>query len=257
MVAARMGTDAPSTRPAYKRVLLKLSGEALMGDQGYGISPEVINHLAAEIAEVARLGVQLAIVVGGGNIFRGLSESSKGMDRASADYVGMLATVMNAVSLQDAIERQGVVTRVQSAIPMSQLAEPYIRRRAMRHLEKERIVIFGAGTGNPFFTTDTAAALRAMEIGAEILMKATKVDGVYDKDPRKHTDARRYERVTFTDALRQDLGVMDATAFALCRDNELPISVFDMTRRGNIQRVICGEPVGTRIVKDNEESRFA
>ncbi len=252
-----MVPDAPSTRPAYRRVLLKISGEALMGDQGYGISPDVINHVAMEIAEVARLGVQLAVVVGGGNIFRGLSESSKGMDRASADYVGMLATVMNAVSLQDAIERQGVVTRVQSAIPMSQLAEPYIRRRAMRHLEKERIVIFGAGTGNPFFTTDTAAALRAMEIGAEILLKATKVDGVYDRDPRKHADARRYQQVTFTDALKQDLGVMDATAFALCRDNELPICVFDMTRRGNIQRVVCGEPVGTRIVKDNQGSRFA
>jgi len=252
-----MPTDAPSTRPAYKRVLLKLSGEALMGNQGYGISPEVINLIAGEVADTARLGVQIAIVVGGGNIFRGLSESSKGMDRASADYVGMLATVMNAVSLQDAIERQGIVTRVQSAIPMSQLAEPYIRRRAMRHLEKDRIVIFGAGTGNPFFTTDTAAALRAMEIGAEVLLKATKVDGVYDKDPRKHTDARRYQQVTFTDALQKDLGVMDATAFALCRDNELPICVFDMTRRGNIQRVVCGEPVGTRIVKDNLGSRYS
>ena len=252
-----MANDAPSTRPAFKRVLLKLSGEALMGNQGYGISPEVINLIAAEVAETARLGVQIAIVVGGGNIFRGLSESSKGMDRASADYVGMLATVMNAVSLQDAIERQGIVTRVQSAIPMSQLAEPYIRRRAMRHLEKDRIVIFGAGTGNPFFTTDTAAALRAMEIGAEVLLKATKVDGVYDKDPRKHTDARRYQQVTFTDALQKDLGVMDATAFALCRDNELPINVFDMTRRGNIQRVVCGEAVGTRIVKDNLGTRFS
>jgi uridylate kinase len=251
-----MPTDA-STRPAYKRVLLKLSGEALMGNQGYGISPEIINLVASEVAETARLGVQVAIVVGGGNIFRGLSESSKGMDRASADYVGMLATVMNAVSLQDAIERQGVVTRVQSAIPMSQLAEPYIRRRAMRHLEKDRVVIFGAGTGNPFFTTDTAAALRAMEIGAEVLLKATKVDGVYDSDPRKNKDARRYEQVTFTDALKQDLGVMDATAFALCRDNELPITVFDMTRRGNIQRVVCGEAVGTRIVKDNLGSRYS
>jgi len=251
-----MATDA-SSRPAYKRVLLKLSGEALMGNQGYGISPEMINVIAAEVADTARLGVQIAIVVGGGNIFRGLSESSKGMDRASADYVGMLATVMNAVSLQDAIERQGVVTRVQSAIPMSQLAEPYIRRRAMRHLEKERIVIFGAGTGNPFFTTDTAAALRAMEIGAEVLLKATKVDGVYDSDPRKNKDARRYEQVTFTDALQKDLGVMDATAFALCRDNELPICVFDMTRRGNIQRVVCGEAVGTRIVKDNLGSKYS
>jgi uridylate kinase len=250
-----MATDVP-TRPAYKRVLLKLSGEALMGSQGYGISPE-INIIATEVADTARLGVQIAVVVGGGNIFRGLSESSKGMDRASADYVGMLATVMNAVSLQDAIERQGIVTRVQSAIPMSQLAEPYIRRRAIRHLEKDRIVIFGAGTGNPFFTTDTAAALRAMEIGAEVLLKATKVDGVYDSDPRKNKDARRYQQVTFTDALQKDLGVMDATAFALCRDNELPICVFDMTRRGNIQRVVCGEPVGTRIVKDNLGSKYS
>ncbi|HVK74869.1 MAG TPA: UMP kinase [Kofleriaceae bacterium] len=252
-----MTTDAQPRRPAYKRVLLKLSGEALMGAQGYGISPEVLNLVADEVAQTARLGVEIAVVVGGGNIFRGLSESSKGMDRASADYVGMLATVMNAVSLQDAIERVGVVTRVQSAIPMSQLAEPYIRRRAIRHLEKGRVVIFGAGTGNPFFTTDTAAALRAMEIGAEVLLKATKVDGVYDADPRKNPNARRYQQVTFTDALKQDLGVMDATAFALCRDNELPIIVFDMTRRGNIQRVVCGEPVGTRIVKDNQGSRFA
>jgi uridylate kinase len=237
--------------------MLKLSGEALMGSQGYGISPEIISVIAAEVADTARLGVQIAIVVGGGNIFRGLSESSKGMDRASADYVGMLATVMNAVSLQDAIERQGIVTRVQSAIPMSQLAEPYIRRRAIRHLEKDRVVIFGAGTGNPFFTTDTAAALRAMEIGAEVLLKATKVDGVYDSDPRKNKDARRYQQVTFTDALQKDLGVMDATAFALCRDNELPICVFDMTRRGNIQRVVCGEPVGTRIVKDNLGTKYS
>ncbi len=248
---------ATPTKPAYKRILLKLSGEALMGPQGYGISPEVLGQIAVEVAEVARLGVEVAIVVGGGNIFRGISESAKGMDRASADYVGMLATVMNAVSLQDALEKQGVTTRVQSAIPMSQLAEPYIRRRAMRHLEKGRIVIFAAGTGNPFFTTDTAAALRAMEIGADILLKATKVDGVYDKDPRKHADARRYSTVTFTDALKQDLGVMDATAFALCRDNELPIMVFDMTHPGNIKRVIAGEQVGTTIVKDDGATRFA
>jgi uridylate kinase len=244
-------------KPAYKRILLKISGEALMGHQSYGINPEVLTHVANEIAETAKLGVEVAVVVGGGNIFRGVSESARGMDRASADYVGMLATVMNAVSLQEAIEKQGVVTRVQSAIPMSQLAEPYIRRRAMRHLEKGRVVIFGAGTGNPFFTTDTAAALRAMEIGAEILLKATKVDGVYDKDPVKHADARRYTTVTFTDALKQDLRVMDGTAFALCRDNEMPILVFDMTTRGNIHRVVCGELVGTAIVKDNQQTRFA
>jgi uridylate kinase len=250
-------SDSPP-RPAFKRVLLKISGEALMGPLGYGISPDTLNQLAVEVGETVRhTGVELAVVVGGGNIFRGVSESAKGMDRASADYVGMLATVMNAVSLQDAFEKQGLVTRVASAIEISQLAEPYIRRRAIRHLEKGRVVIFAAGTGNPFFTTDTAAALRAMEIGAEVLMKATKVDGVYDKDPRKHQDARRYERVTFTDALKNDLGVMDATAFALCRDNELPIIVFDMTRPGNIHRVISGERVGTTIVKDNQQSRFA
>ena len=245
-------------KPAYKRILLKISGEALMGHQSYGINPEVLTHVAGEIAETAKLGVEVALVIGGGNIFWGLAASAKGMDRASADYMGMLATVMNAVSLQEAIEKQGVVTRVQSAIPMSQLAEPYIRRRAIRHLEKGRVVIFGAGTGNPFFTTDTAAALRAMEIGAEILLKATKVDGVYDKDPVKHADARRYATVTFTDALQQDLRVMDGTAFALCRDNEMRIIVFDMTTRGNIHRVVCGEPVGTTIVTDRDNlTRFA
>src|SRR6201989_2176457 len=200
-------------KPAYKRILLKISGEALMGNQNYGINTEVLVQIAGEIAEIAKLGVEVAVVVGGGNIFRGVSESARGMDRASADYVGMLATVMNAVSLQEAIEKHGVVTRVQSAIPMSQLAEPYIRRRAMRHLEKGRVVIFGAGTGNPFFTTDTAAALRAMEIGADVLLKATKVDGIYDKDPKKHPDAKRYQTVTFRDALQKDLEVMDGTAF--------------------------------------------
>ena len=248
---------AESRKPNYKRVLLKISGEALMGTQGYGINTEVLRIIAGEIAETAKLGVEMAVVVGGGNIFRGVSESAKGMDRASADYVGMLATVMNAVSLQEAIEKHGVVTRVQSAIPMSQLAEPYIRRRAIRHLEKGRVVIFGAGTGNPFFTTDTAAALRAMEINADVLLKATKVDGIYDKDPKKFKDAKRYETVTFTDALKQDLHVMDATAFALCRDNELGIIVFDMTNRGNIQRVVCGEHVGTTVVKDNLQTKFA
>ncbi|MBV8760009.1 MAG: UMP kinase [Deltaproteobacteria bacterium] len=248
---------AESRKPNYKRVLLKISGEALMGNSGYGINTEVLRVIASEIADTAKLGVELAVVVGGGNIFRGVSESAKGMDRASADYVGMLATVMNAVSLQEAIEKHGVVTRVQSAIPMSQLAEPYIRRRAIRHLEKGRVVIFGAGTGNPFFTTDTAAALRAMEINADVLLKATKVDGIYDKDPKKFKDAKRYETVTFTDALKQDLHVMDATAFALCRDNELGIIVFDMTNRGNIQRVVCGEHVGTTVVKDNLQTKFA
>ena len=246
---------AESRKPAFKRVLLKISGEALMGTQGFGINPEVLSMVATEIADTANLGVQVAVVVGGGNIFRG--ESARGMDRATGDYVGMLATVMNAVTLQEAIERRGVVTRVQSAIPMSQLAEPYIRRRAIRHLEKGRVVIFGAGTGNPFFTTDTAAALRAMEIGADVLLKATKVDGIYDKDPKKHPDAKRYQSVRFTDALRQDLEVMDSTAFALCRDNEMSIIVFNMTNRGNIERVVCGEPVGTIVVKDTEQTRFA
>lgn len=243
--------------PAYKRVLLKISGEALMGDAGYGIQVSVLDQIAKEVADVARGGVQLAIVVGGGNIFRGVSDSAKGMDRASADYVGMLATVMNSVSLQEAIERHGVVTRVQSAINMQQLAEPYIRRRAIRHLEKGRVVIFAAGTGNPFFTTDTAAALRSIEIGAEIVLKATKVDGVYDKDPRKHADARRFVQVTFTDALTRDLKVMDATAFALCRDNQMPICVFDMTHPGNIHRVMAGDAVGTRIVNDSEPTTYA
>jgi uridylate kinase len=227
-----------------------------MGNQGYGIHPEVLDIVATEIAEIANLGVEIAVVVGAGNIFRGVS--ARGMDRATGDYVGMLATVMNAVSLQQAIEKRGVTTRVQSAIPMSQLAEPYIRRRAIRHLEKSRVVIFGAGTGNPYFTTDTAAALRAMEIGAEMLLMAKNgVDGVYDKDPRKHPDAKRYQTVTYTDAVHQKLNVMDATAFTLCRDNDMGIVVFDMGTRGNIRRVVCGEPVGTTVVNDNQQTRFA
>ena len=243
-------------KPAYKRVLLKISGEALMGNQGYGIHPEVLDVVATEIADIANLGVEIAVVVGAGNIFRGVS--ARGMDRATGDYVGMLATVMNAVSLQQAIEKRGVTTRVQSAIPMSQLAEPYIRRRAIRHLEKGRIVIFGAGTGNPYFTTDTAAALRAMEIGADVLLVAKNgTDGVYDKDPRKHPDAKRYQTVTYRDAVNQQLTVMDGTAFTLCRDNDMGIIVFDMGTRGNIQRVVCGEPVGTTVVKDNQQTRFA
>src|SRR4051812_11824372 len=246
----------PSDRkPAYERILLKISGEALMGDQSFGIHPEVLSGVAKAIADVARLGIEVAVVVGAGNIFRGAQ--ARGMERATGDYVGMLATVMNAVSLQEAIERHGVTTRVQSAIPMSQLAEPYIRRRAMRHLEKGRVVIFGAGTGNPFFTTDTAAALRAMEIGAQVLLKATKVDGIYDKDPKKHPEAKRYNTVTFTDALRQDLHVMDATAFALCRDNEMPIIVFNMTTPGNIGSVLTGEAVCTRVVRDTEKTEYA
>jgi len=245
-------------KPAYKRALLKLSGEALMGAKGYGIDPEVLTRVATEIADTAQLGIELAVVVGGGNIFRGVSESRRGMDRTTGDYVGMPATVMNAVSLQEAIERRGVPTRVQSAIPMSQLAEPYIRRRAIRHLEKGRVVIFGAGTGNPFFTTDTAAALRAVEIGADVLlMGKNNVDGVYDRDPRADAAAKRYATLTYMDALRQDLKVMDGTAFALCRENEMSIIVFALTTRGNIQSVVCGEPVGTRVVKDDQQTRFA
>ena len=236
---------------AYKRVLLKLSGEALMGPEGYGISPPVLSQIAGELVETVRTtGVELALVVGGGNIFRGVSSSAKGMDRSSADYVGMLATVMNAVALQDALESRGLTTRVQSAINMQQLAEPYIRRRAVRHLEKGRVVIFAAGTGNPYFTTDTAAALRATEIHADVLLKATKVDGIYDKDPHQHADAKKYDRVTYLECLQKDLKVMDMTAFALCRDNKLPIMVFDLGKPGNIQRAVSGEPVGTTVVSE-------
>lgn len=232
-------------KPSYKRILLKLSGEALAGQQGYGIDPDIIMGIAREIREVVDLGVQLAIVIGGGNIFRGVAASSSGMDRASADYMGMLATVMNSLALQDALEKAGVITRVQSAIEMQAIAEPYIRRRAVRHLEKGRVVIFGAGTGNPFFTTDTAASLRAIEIGAEIILKATKVDGVYNADPAKDKNAVKYNQLSYLDVLKQGLEVMDSTATSLCMDNELPILVFDLTTRGNIQRVVCGEQIGT------------
>ena len=232
---------------AYQRVLLKLSGEALMGDQGYGIDPAIVSAIAKDVAEVVAKGTQLAIVVGGGNIFRGLKGSAAGMERATADYVGMLATVMNAITLQDGLERAGVPTRVQSAIAMQEVAEPYIRRKAMRHLEKGRVVIFGAGCGNPFFTTDTTAALRAAEINAHVVLKATKVDGVYDKDPVRFPDAVRYDHLTFQDVLANELGVMDATAIALCKDNTIPIVVFDLFGSGNIARAVSGEPIGTRI----------
>ncbi len=234
----------------YRRVLLKLSGEVLMGDAGYGIDPATINRLAAELIEVKRSGVELAIVIGGGNIFRGMSGTASGMDRASADYMGMLATVMNAIALQDAIERAGETVRVISAMHIKEVAEPYIRRRALRHLEKGRIVIFAAGTGNPYFTTDTAASLRAMEIQADAVFKGTKVDGVYDADPATHADARRYDTLTFTEALSKRLGVMDATAMSLCRDNRMPIVVFDVTRPGEMLRAISGEPVGTVVRED-------
>jgi uridylate kinase len=232
-------------RPAYKRVLLKLSGEALMGKHSSGIDPEVVDAVAAEIREVVALGVQLGIVIGGGNIFRGLAASAEGMERTSADYMGMLATVINSLALQSALERAGVSTRVQTAIEMKEVAEPFIQRRAIRHLEKGRVVIFAAGTGNPYFTTDTAATLRAVEIKADIILKATKVDGVYDRDPVRYADAIMYDKISYTEVLTKNLKVMDATAISLCRDNGLPLSVFNLQQAGNIKRVICGENVGT------------
>jgi uridylate kinase len=231
--------------PFYKRVLLKLSGEALAGDQGYGIDPRTITTIANEVKEVVACGVELALVIGGGNIFRGLAASSKGMDRASADYMGMLATMINSLAMQDALEKIGVDTRVQSAIAMQEVAEPYIRRRAIRHLEKGRVVIFGAGTGNPYFTTDTAASLRAMEIGAEAILKGTKVDGVYSADPKKDPAAIKLPRLTYIDVLKKGLQVMDATATSLCMDNNLPIIVFDVTTDGNVKKVVFGEEIGT------------
>lgn len=237
-------------KPAYQRILLKLSGEALAGNQGYGIDPDVIVGIAEEIRDVTAMGTQIALVIGGGNIFRGVAAASKGMDRASADYMGMLATVMNSLAMQDALEKVGVATRVQSAIDMQQVAEPYIRRRAVRHLEKGRVVIFGAGTGNPYFTTDTAASLRAMEIGAEVILKATKVDGVYTADPAKDKNAVKFPTLTYLDVLKRGLQVMDATATSLCMDNHLPIVVFDLTCRGNIMRVVLGEPIGTIVKGD-------
>jgi uridylate kinase len=229
----------------YQRVLLKLSGEALMGNLGYGIDPKVVADIAQEIAEVVRSGIQVAIVVGGGNIFRGVKASAAGMDRATADYVGMLATVMNAITLQDALEQIEIPTLVQPAIAMQEVAEPYIRRRAIRHLEKGRVVIFGAGSGNPFFTTDTTAALRAAEIDADVIFKATKVDGVYDADPQENPHAHRYTSLTYAHVLKEDLRVMDSTAIALCKENNLPIVVFDLSVRGNIIRSVRGESIGT------------
>ena len=231
----------------YQRVLLKLSGEALMGSLGYGIDPVVVGSIAQEVAKVVSEGIQIAIVVGGGNIFRGVKAASAGMDRATADYVGMIATVMNAITLQDALEQAGVPTRVQSAIAMQEVAEPYIRRRAIRHLEKKRVVIFGAGSGNPFFTTDTTAALRAAEIDAQVIFKATKVDGVYDCDPQLNPNARRYQTLTYAHVLNQDLRVMDSTAIALCKENNIPIMVFDLSVSGNIYRAVMGESIGTLV----------
>jgi len=231
----------------YKRILLKLSGEALLGEHEYGVDVKVLSTVASEIKEVAALGVEVAVVIGGGNIFRGISASSNGMERVTADYVGMLATVINSLMLQNALEKEGVYTRVISAIEMKELAEPYIRRRAVRHLEKGRVVIFAAGTGNPYFTTDTAAALRAMEINAEVILKGTKVDGVYDRDPMKDEGAVKYARLRYIDVLKQGLGVMDTTAISLCMDNGLPIVVFDIKGRGNLLKVVLGEEIGTTV----------
>jgi len=237
----------PSGNLRYRRVLLKLSGEALMGDAPFGIDNRVLESIAAEISEVSQLGLELALVIGGGNVFRGVQAAAAGTDRATGDYMGMLATVINALALQDALERHGTTTRVMSAIEIRQIAEPYIRRRAMRHLEKGRIVIFAAGTGNPFFSTDTAASLRAAEIGAEVILKATKVDGVYDADPKLKPGAKRFNDLTYTDFLRQGLKVMDATAVTLCMENTLPIMVFNMTVAGNIRRAVIGEAIGTLV----------
>jgi len=260
-LAAGSAPAPSSTRPPlapgvkYRRILLKLSGEALMGGKGAGIDPVVLAQIADELIDVHSLGVEMALVIGGGNIFRGVAASTAGMDRASADYMGMLATLINALALQDALESRGAKTRVLSALEVQKVAEPYIRRRAIRHLEKGRLVIFGAGTGNPFFTTDTAASLRAMEIGADIVMKATRVDGVYDKDPKKFPDARLFRRLSYLDVLNRKLAVMDSTAISLCHDNKLPILVFNMTKPGNVRRVVLGEPLGTLVVEDRREPR--
>ncbi len=242
-----MPTERAQPKPRFKRILLKLSGEALMGDGKYGISPKTLASIAQDVKDVVDMGVEVALVVGGGNIFRGVTGATEGMDRASADYMGMLATVINAMALQDALEKIGVETRVQSAIEMHQVAEPYIRRRATRHLEKGRVVIFAAGTGNPYFTTDTAASLRAMEIHADVLLKATKVDGVYTDDPKKNPAATKFASLTYIDVLKKNLKVMDSTAISLCMDNDLPIIVFDLGGRGNVRRVVLGETIGTTV----------
>jgi uridylate kinase len=241
-----MKTD-PKEMPKYKRILIKLSGEALGGESGMGIEPQALSSMAHQIKEVRDLGVEVVIVIGGGNIFRGISGSHAGIERATGDYMGMLATIINALALQDALEKIGVATRVQSAITMHQVAEAFIRRRAVRHLEKNRVVIFGGGTGNPYFSTDTAAALRANEIGAEVILKATKVDGIYDSDPKKNPNAKRFDRLTYIDALQKQLKVMDATAFSLCMDNHMPIIVFDLFKPHNLRRVVMGENVGTLV----------
>jgi uridylate kinase len=236
-----------SPRPAYKRILLKLSGEALLGEQTYGIDPAVATQIAKDVFEIQSMGVETAIVIGGGNIFRGVAASARGMDRATADYMGMLATVINALALQDALEQAGVNTRVVTAIEMRAVAEPFIRRRAIRHLEKGRVVVFGAGTGNPYFSTDTAAALRAMEIKADVILKATKVDGIYDADPMIVKDATKFSQITYMEVLKRGLKVMDSTAISLCKDNNLPIIIFNLNQRGNIAKVVTGEKIGSLV----------
>ncbi len=244
-----MSVPDPINKPSYKRVLLKLSGEALQGKEGFGINSKEIERISDEIVEVHGLGVEIAVVIGGGNIYRGVHGAATGIDRSTADYMGMLATVINGLALQDSLERNGVDTRVQTALEIKQVAEPYIRRRAVRHLEKKRVVIFAAGTGNPFFTTDTAATLRALEIGADIILKATKVDGVYDKDPMLHDDATKFEHLTYMDVLKKELKVMDATAISLCMQGNIPIIVFNLFEQGNVKKIITGTKIGT-IVRD-------
>jgi len=236
-----------TARPAFKRILLKLSGEALMGEMDYGIDPGYIRQMALDVKAVSDIGVEVAMVIGGGNIFRGAGLAEAGMDRVTGDHMGMLATVINCLSMQDAIENAGAYCRVMSALPINNVCEDYIRRRAVRHLEKGRIVLFAAGTGNPFFTTDSAASLRAIEIGADVMIKGTKVDGIYDKDPMKHNDAKRYDNISFDDAIQQKLGVMDTTAVVLCRDNDLPVKVFNMNQHGDLMRLVMGEDIGTTV----------
>ena len=240
-------TSKSQTKPKYKRILLKLSGEALGGEQGYGICPKTVANIANQIVELQDLGVQVVIVVGGGNIFRGLDGEDAGIDRATGDYMGMLATIINSLALQNSLEHHGVETRVQTAIEMSEVAEPFIRRRAVRHLEKGRVVIFGGGTGNPYFSTDTAAALRANEITADVILKATKVDGIYDKDPEKNPTAKRFQKISYLDCLQKQLRVMDSTAFSLCMDNSMPIIVFDLFKPHNIRNVVLGNKIGTLV----------
>jgi len=247
-----MTNESAAARPVFGRILLKLSGEALMGSLDYGIDPVYIRRLAAEVKAVSDAGVELAMVLGGGNIFRGAGLAEAGVDRVTGDHMGMLATVINALSMQDALETQGAYCRVMSALPINAVCEDYIRRRAVRHLEKGRIVLFAAGTGNPFFTTDSAASLRAVEVGADIMIKGTKVDGIYDKDPKRHTDAVKYDTVSFDEAIEKRLGVMDQTAIVMCRDNRLPVKVFDMNEEGALMRLVCGENIGTTVQESSE-----